>query len=186
MNVIIMAGGRGSRLVYVEKPLVEVCGRPMVDGVISAATAMGKLTLCTSRFTPNVEKSYCGSLRCVRGSGDYVSDLETALEAVGTPALVLPADMPFIDRGIQELRGFVDLALVSHAPVITLNVCRSGAATSRGSRYSGCQAGSGRISTYCGVPHSWTSTTQGIWRRREDTAVSWRKGNREDRLQCER
>ncbi len=126
MNVIIMAGGRGSRLGYVEKPLVEVCGRPILDGVISAATAMGELTLCTSRFTPNVEKSYCGSLMCVRGSGDYVSDLETALEAVGTPALVLPADMPFIDRGIQELRRFVDLALVSHASVITLNVCRRG------------------------------------------------------------
>ena len=126
MNVIIMAGGRGSRLGYSEKPLVKVCGRPMVDGVLRAATAIGEPMLCTSRFTPSVERSYCGSLKCVRGSGGYVSDLGTALMVAGTPALVLPADMPFLDHGIRELRGFVDLALGSNASVITLNVCRHG------------------------------------------------------------
>ncbi|WP_232085642.1 NTP transferase domain-containing protein [Conexivisphaera calida] len=124
--MIIMAGGRGSRLGYLEKPLVEVCGRPMVDGVLRAAAAVEEPILCTSPFVPNVERLYCGSLRCVRGSGDYVSDLGTALEAVGVPALVLPADMPFLDHGIRELRRFVDMALESRAQVITLNVCRHG------------------------------------------------------------
>ena len=126
MNVIIMAGGRGSRLGYAEKPVVEICGRRMVDGVLRAAAAIGEPVMCISGFAPNVERSYCGGLRCVRGSGDYVSDLRTALEAVGTPTLVLPADMPFLDHGIRELRRFVDLALGSHASVITLNVCRHG------------------------------------------------------------
>jgi GTP:adenosylcobinamide-phosphate guanylyltransferase len=34
--------------------------------------------------------------------------------------------MPFLDRGVPELRAFVDMALRSDAAVVTLNVCRNG------------------------------------------------------------
>ncbi len=126
VNVIIMAGGRGSRLGYAEKPLVEVCGRPMVEGALRAAAALGEPALCISPFAQGIEGRYCRGITCVKGSGDYVADLETALKAVGTPALVLPADMPFLDRGIGELRLFARIAMESRAPVVTLNVCRLG------------------------------------------------------------
>jgi len=126
IRVIVMAGGRGSRLGFVEKPALRVCGRPLIEAALAAASELGEPLLCTSGSTPLTEELYCGRVRCLRGSGDYVSDLALSLEAAGTPALVLPADMPFIDRAVPELRAFVGLATRSRAEVVTLNACRGG------------------------------------------------------------
>ncbi len=126
MKVVVMAGGRGSRLGGVEKPLLEVCGRPMVEAALGAARALGEPVLCTSPLAPNVERRYCGRVRCVRGIGEYVADLDHALREAGPPALVLPADMPFLDLGLVELMMFVEAALESESHVVTLNLCREG------------------------------------------------------------
>jgi adenosylcobinamide-phosphate guanylyltransferase len=131
LRIIIMAGGRGSRMGFVEKPLIEVCGRRMLDAALSAASALGEPLICVSSSTA-AARLYCGDNDCVVGSGSYVSDLNEALEAAGLPALVIPADMPFLDRGLHEVARFVGLALGSRARVATLNTCRRGRCSATG------------------------------------------------------
>ena len=41
MLALILAGGEGARLGMGEKPLVTICGRPMVGYVIEAFTGAG-------------------------------------------------------------------------------------------------------------------------------------------------
>lgn len=41
MLALILAGGEGSRLGMGEKPLVTICGRPMIAYIIDAFTAAG-------------------------------------------------------------------------------------------------------------------------------------------------
>ncbi|WP_336021890.1 NTP transferase domain-containing protein [Halobellus salinisoli] len=125
MDALVMCGGRGSRLraggdgtrgTDAEKPLVEVGGVPMFDRVVDALAASrigrgetnqqreavigGTIHAVVSPHAPaTAERARERSLSVVETPGDgYVEDLSTALEAVGRPALTVPADLPLLAR----------------------------------------------------------------------------------------
>lgn len=124
IDCIVMAGGRASRLGGVEKPLVRVCGRPMVLGVLEAASRVcDRILMVYSRHTRGIEV-LCRTLafpglQCLEGSGEgYVGDLRAALELAWVPALVLPADTPHIDW--VYLDDFLEKAIAAPGSVVNL------------------------------------------------------------------
>lgn len=56
VTALLMAGGRGARLkVRGEKPLVKICGKPMIEYVLEAlrrACKVGDIVVAVSRHTP--------------------------------------------------------------------------------------------------------------------------------------
>ncbi len=106
-----MCGGRGTRLGgETEKPLVRVCGAPMVDGVFDAldASAAEAVHAVTSPDAPETRAHAADrpGVDVVDAPGDgYVEDLTHALSAVGRPAVTVAADLPLlpaeaVDRAI--------------------------------------------------------------------------------------
>jgi adenosylcobinamide-phosphate guanylyltransferase len=116
MDALVMCGGRGTRLrggekterfSTIEKPLVEVGGEAMFDRVVDALRASriggdgavaGQIHAVVSPHAPETaERARELSLSVVATPGDgYVSDLTTALDAIGRPALTVPADLPLL------------------------------------------------------------------------------------------
>ncbi len=108
---LIMAGGRGKRICSeIEKPLMSLLGRPLIDRVVEAAKSarnISEIYVVTSKNTPQTEE------RCLRkgwkilktnGEG-YHNDLKQAIldGELNSPVLIMPADLPaltgkFIDK----------------------------------------------------------------------------------------
>lgn len=124
VDCIIMAGGKGSRLGGVAKPLLKVCGKPMILSVLEAAERVcRRILLVYSRYTRGLEvicrSSVAAGLECMEGSGEgYVADLKRALEIVKPPVLVLPADMPFLTW--EYLEDFLVKAMLAPRAVVNL------------------------------------------------------------------
>ncbi|MFB6091035.1 MAG: NTP transferase domain-containing protein [Halobellus sp.] len=109
-----MCGGRGTRLrdgadgdasdgagVGIEKPLVEICGRSMLARVADALreSALGGTVhaVVSPQAPETAARARELSLSVVETPGEgYVSDLGTALDGVGRPALTVPADLPLL------------------------------------------------------------------------------------------
>ncbi|NHN57629.1 MULTISPECIES: NTP transferase domain-containing protein [Halorussus] len=98
-----MCGGRGTRLdAEREKPLFEVAGRPMLARVADALaeSEVGTVYAVVSPNAPETRKfaTEHDSLSTIESPGDgYVTDLQTALDAVETPVLTVAADLPLLD-----------------------------------------------------------------------------------------
>lgn len=96
-----MCGGRGTRLgASVEKPLVKVCGRPMLDRIVDALrrSQVDHVHAVTSPHTPNTRTRATElGLHCLDAPGDgYVSDLGFALDRVSRPVVTVVADLPLL------------------------------------------------------------------------------------------
>jgi adenosylcobinamide-phosphate guanylyltransferase len=99
-----MCGSRGTRLdAGVEKPLLPVAGRPMVDRVRDALAESGvdRVHLVVSLYAPDTNEHLADSLgdgeRLLDAPGEgYVADLRHSLDQVGTPALTVAADLPLL------------------------------------------------------------------------------------------
>ncbi|RDZ37087.1 MULTISPECIES: NTP transferase domain-containing protein [unclassified Haloferax] len=96
-----MCGGRGTRLdAPVEKPLVDICGRPMLDRVAAALRESSAETVraVTSPHTPNTrERAADLGLDPIEAPGDgYVSDLGFALDRVSRPVVTVVSDLPLV------------------------------------------------------------------------------------------
>ncbi|MDS0297857.1 NTP transferase domain-containing protein [Halogeometricum sp. S1BR25-6] len=97
-----MCGGRGTRLGgRVEKPLVPVCGVPMVERVAAALRESRAETVhaAVSNNAPETaERVREMGLAVVETSGEgYVSDLTAALDSVGRPVVTAAADLPLLE-----------------------------------------------------------------------------------------
>ncbi|MDV2482046.1 NTP transferase domain-containing protein [Methanoculleus sp. Wushi-C6] len=107
-----MAGGQGSRLGMGEKPLVTICGRPMLAYVVDAFRAAGhEVVVVASHRTP-FTKNWCRAqgvaLYAAEGLG-YVEDIRAAatdLAGVGEPFFTCVSDLPClasdIVAGVEE------------------------------------------------------------------------------------
>ncbi|ELZ63263.1 MULTISPECIES: GTP--adenosylcobinamide-phosphate guanylyltransferase [unclassified Haloferax] len=96
-----MCGGRGTRLdAPVEKPLVDICGRPMLDRVAAALreSSVETVRAVTSPHTPNTrDRAADLGLDPIEAPGDgYVSDLGFALDRVGRPVVTVVSDLPLV------------------------------------------------------------------------------------------
>ncbi len=121
-----MAGGRGSRLGGVDKPLLKICGERIIDHAVKEAKKIShrKIIICT-------KKEYMDELVLLREydveileclGRDYVEDLNIALSKIEFPALILPADTPFITSEI--INRFIEEAGKNRSDIITLMRCR--------------------------------------------------------------
>ncbi len=99
MLALILAGGEGKRLGMGEKPLVSICGRPMIAFVIDAFTAAGlEVMVVASRRTPmTVNYLRAQGIPFLRAGGKgYMEDIIEAVTEVGvrTPHFTSVADIP--------------------------------------------------------------------------------------------
>lgn len=101
-SAIILAGGRGSRLGHVAKPLVEVGGRTMLEAALVAASSASETVVV-------------GQVPVPSGVGQVVEDPPFGGPAAGVSAglralsrnepwvLVLAADLPAVDQAVPVL-----------------------------------------------------------------------------------
>ncbi|MFZ8858497.1 MAG: NTP transferase domain-containing protein [Candidatus Caldarchaeales archaeon] len=107
---LVMAGGRGTRMGGVEKALLEVDGRPLVEHVLMRLELVRSLrrTLCvTSPHTPRTTEHLRRlgvEVFIASGRGHY-DDLHMALESMGSGSYAaFSADVPFINpEKVDEL-----------------------------------------------------------------------------------
>jgi adenosylcobinamide-phosphate guanylyltransferase len=102
-----MAGGKGTRMqIHEEKPLIKVCGKPVVEYVIAAlqkAKKIDSIVVATSACTPKTAK--------------YLSDLP--VKVVETPGKDYVSDMGYAS---QNLKLGVFLAIAADLPLVTGDV----------------------------------------------------------------
>jgi len=102
MDALVMAGGKGSRMGHVEKPLVEINGKYMIDYVIEALlqSNVGEIFIAVSKNTPKTEqylKEKYKDIVLIKTSGNgYVEDLNEAIKYFSSPFLVISSDIPTI------------------------------------------------------------------------------------------
>lgn len=105
MLALIMAGGLGTRMNRGEKPLITVCGRPMIDYVRSAFIDAGLEVLAV--VTPKVPmtKNWCRAHGIdffqAQGIG-YIEDLNECVTEIGEemPMFTCVADLPGVTPAI--------------------------------------------------------------------------------------
>lgn len=122
MDVVIMAGGRGRRLGGVEKPLLSIRGRRLLDITVGAAeeSGIGPVIVAVSRHTPRTA-AYAASQGYAKvetsGKG-YHEDLEELLQT-RYPFLSMAVDLPFIrGRHISDLaRAYRGVSVAGALPL---------------------------------------------------------------------
>ncbi len=109
VTAIVMAGGKGKRMTLpVEKPLLEVGGKPVVEHVLAAlkeAKRVSSLVVAVSNLTPKTASYLEAHSVCILHTlgEDYVADLAYTVKTLdlGT-VLVIAADMPLITAEIID------------------------------------------------------------------------------------
>lgn len=104
MDALIMAGGRGSRMGpgMVEKPMLEVGGRHIIDRVVEAVSGAEKVSrvlVSVSDNTPRTEEFlHSIGVETIRTSGaDFMEDMHSAFEVLDSDlVLTCPSDMPML------------------------------------------------------------------------------------------
>ncbi|ATZ61384.2 MAG: NTP transferase domain-containing protein [Methanosarcinales archaeon Met12] len=132
MDALVMAGGPGNRLGEGEKPLISLCGNPMISYVLDALRQSDKVDeifVVTSPYTPETRRCLKDKFRVIEAGGvGYVSDLVEATESLElkSPFLIVMADLPLlsaklIDEVIEIYSKITKPALSVYVP---LRVCR--------------------------------------------------------------
>ncbi len=111
MHALIMAGGSGSRLKGGEKPLICLCGRPMISYVIDAFCAGGfDPVVAASPKTP-MTMNWCRAQDiafCKTDGRGYIEDMISAVETLDeqSPLFVCVSDIPCIT--VKIIRRIAD------------------------------------------------------------------------------
>ncbi len=100
-----MAGGAGSRLNLGEKPLIPICGRPMVSCVIDAFKDAGCIPVVVASSKTPMTLNWCraqGIEFCKTEGSGYVKDMIQAVGMLGEekPLFVSVSDIPCITSEI--------------------------------------------------------------------------------------
>jgi GTP:adenosylcobinamide-phosphate guanylyltransferase len=124
MKVLIMAGGRGSRIGDPSKPLIKILGKPMIEYVIDAINGLGEVNIATTKDHERIiQWARSNNYTIVLTSGrDYPNDLIEALRLTGTPTLVLPSDMPLLSK--EFITKFLRAVAHIRTPMVTLAAVR--------------------------------------------------------------
>ncbi len=110
MHALVMAGGKGSRLGFVEKPLLIIRGKPMISYILDAlldARCFTGIWVAVSKNTLNTKAYLLANynVKVIDTDGmDYVHDLNYALRYISMdksdPILVASADLVLLDGNI--------------------------------------------------------------------------------------
>ena len=131
-----MAGGAGSRLAMGEKPLISVCGRPMIHHVIDAFCSAGcePVVVASSRTPMTMNWCRAQAIPVINARCDgFIEDMVravTVLEETG-PVIVSVSDIPCITPAIitsiiATYRGCGKDALSTWVPARLVKSCRGG------------------------------------------------------------
>lgn len=136
MHALIMAGGAGSRLARGEKPLILVCGRPMISYITDAfRSAKCEPVVVVSPKTP-MTANWCRAqdITVVRTGGDgYIEDMVSAVRILEleTPLIISVSDIPCLTQTIittiqWSYHGCAKDALSTWVPAHQVKSCRGG------------------------------------------------------------
>jgi len=131
ITALVMAGGKGTRMQLAdEKPLIKVCGKPVIEYVLDALSHSKKIdsiVVATTKFTPKTT-SFLSKfpVKIFETPGkDYVSDMGYAAQNLGLSVfLAIAADLPLIkaemlDSIIERYERCGKPALTVAVPLIT-------------------------------------------------------------------
>jgi len=126
LRIMVMAGGRAIRMNGVEKALLRLGGKPLIEYILDAAGKLdGELYVAPSKHTP-LTKRWCIERRIslieTVGEG-YSRDLRYVASKVDKPILFLPVDTPFLTA--ELLNEFLAEAWRRRESLITLIADRS-------------------------------------------------------------
>lgn len=100
---LVMAGGKGTRMKLAkEKPLIEVCGKPVIEYVLSAlkdAKKIDKVIVATTNCTPKTAQCIAQlGVQVIETPGkDYVSDMGYVVQTLKLGVfLAIAADLPLV------------------------------------------------------------------------------------------
>ncbi|MCL2358256.1 NTP transferase domain-containing protein [Candidatus Bathycorpusculum sp.] len=103
ITALIMAGGRGTRMkLPMEKPLIEVCGRPVIEYVLTTlkdAKKINRIIVATTLATPKTTAlMQQRNIEVIQTPGkDYVSDMGYTVQALKLGVfLAVAADLPLV------------------------------------------------------------------------------------------
>jgi len=105
MYALIMAGGAGSRLNLGEKPLIQICGRPLLSYVIDAFRDAGCEPVVAASFQTPMTLNWCranGIEFCKTEGAGYIEDMVSAVGMLEEekPLFVSASDLPCITTDI--------------------------------------------------------------------------------------
>ncbi|WP_321507821.1 NTP transferase domain-containing protein [uncultured Methanoregula sp.] len=136
MYALIMAGGEGTRLDLGEKPLISICGRPMIAYVTDAFTSAGcRVIVAASPKTP-MTRNWCRALEipCYNTEGaGFIEDMIGIVKEMDEkdPLFISVSDIPCVTPAIIQsvfrsyLAGNRD-ALSVWVPSVLVKSCRGG------------------------------------------------------------
>jgi len=108
-TALVMAGGRASRMgLGVEKPLLEVSGKSMLQRVVEVlkqSPALDRIIVATSTMTPatSLEAEQLGVETIVAPGQGFEEDMRFAIRRLSlNDVLIVSADLPFIRVDIIE------------------------------------------------------------------------------------
>lgn len=122
MLAIVMCGGRGSRLGFIEKPMIAVGGKRLVEGVIEELELAGlEMVFVTSPYTPETEvflRAEGWEVFRAGGKG-YMQDLYETISQyrIVEPVLNVNSDLYFRRRGV--ILEFLRAYLSSSSPAMS-------------------------------------------------------------------
>jgi adenosylcobinamide-phosphate guanylyltransferase len=103
VTALVMAGGKGTRMKLAqEKPLIAVCGKPVIEYVLAAlkdAKKIDSIIVATSSCTPKTTKlmNQLGVQVIETPGKDYVSDMGYAVQTLKLGVfLAIAADLPLV------------------------------------------------------------------------------------------
>jgi len=134
VTALIMAGGKGTRMKSaLEKPLIPIRGRPMIEYVIWAlqgAEKIDDIVAATTKHTPKTEEFLkTNDIRVIRTPGtDYIVDLQYIITKLKSNSVLLTiaADLPLIKSSTldyvverYESCGKSALCVAAHPEIFT-------------------------------------------------------------------
>ena len=100
---VILAGGFGSRLGGVDKSALDIAGRPVIERVISALSAIATSLIVVANDDRFVRDPRLAVIRDPEPHAGVLPALHAALSATATPlAVVVACDMPFLHDGLLD------------------------------------------------------------------------------------
>jgi adenosylcobinamide-phosphate guanylyltransferase len=136
MRALIMAGGAGSRLNLGEKPIIPLCGRPMIEYIVTAFQQAGcEPVVAASSRTP-MTQNWCRAnniaLCKTEGTG-FIEDMIGAIQVLeeNDPVFITVSDIPGITSGfirsiLTAYGGCKKDALSTWVPATMVRSCRGG------------------------------------------------------------
>lgn len=114
MDALVMAGGKGARLGKDEKPLTNLCGKPLIQYVLEALlgssnieriyVATSQRVKKTNEWLADFKKSHDNvEIIHTQGTG-FVNDMIAAVEEAGikNSVFIMMADLPLVTTGLID------------------------------------------------------------------------------------